>query len=99
MSISIDSKELYVRELTESEAQLINSAKLATPMIMSPDIGKIKDTQEDVKIQHAFLSQDGLNYGLETSDGKYTTKPAAEVELINPKFNWDYIAKQNEKRQ
>ena len=98
MTISLDDKELYLRELTESEAELINSAKLATPMIMCPDKGRIKETSEEITIQHAYLSQNGLNYGFEYSDGKYSTKSADEIELINPKFNWNYIAKQNEKR-
>lgn len=98
MSIRLDYKLLYIRELTEGEKAVIDSALFVTPMLMCPDLGKIKETNEDVKIQHAFLSQEGLNYGFEYADGKYSTKPASEIELLNPKFDWSYIAKQNESR-
>lgn len=98
MSIKLNHELLYIRELTEGEKAVIDSALFVTPMLMCPDIGKIKETQEDIKITHAFLSQEGLNYGFDYADGKYSTKPASEIELINPKFDWAYIAKQNENR-
>lgn len=99
MSISIDKKLLYVRELTEAEAALIDSAVMATPMLMCPDHAKIKETGEEITVGHAFFAADGLHYGFDHADGKYSTLHSDKIELLNPKFDWNYIAKQNESRR
>lgn len=99
MNIKLNKDELYRRELTEDEAKKINSAKAVTPMLMSPDIGRLKKTDEEVKVIHSYNTGEGLHYGIEFfEDSKYSTVHEKDIELINPKFNWVYIANQNEKR-
>jgi hypothetical protein len=98
MSMHLKLEDLFIRELTESEKAAIESAQIATPMIMSPDFGKIKKSGEEIQVNHAFFTHEGMCLGFDTKDGKYSTKLADEIELINPKFNWKYIAQQNESR-
>lgn len=98
MFIKLNHDDLYVRELTELEKATIGSATCVTPMLICPDLGKIIETGEEVKVTHAFLTVEGLHYGFDTSCGKYSTKNSIEIQLLNPKFNWVHVAKQNEKR-
>ena len=98
MYIKLNHDELYIRELTESEKKTIDSATCVTPMLICPDLGKVVATGEEIKVNHAFLTIDGLNYGFDTSSGMYSTKHSSEIQLLNPKFNWVHVAKQNEKR-
>ena len=95
--INLDETKLYVRELTEGEKNRIESAIALSAMSMCPDVG-ILSSGEEVEVSHAFYSADGLNYGITYSDRKYSTVNEAEVTLSNPKFDWKYIADQNEKR-
>jgi hypothetical protein len=94
----LDMDQLYVRELTEQEKQTIDSAVMITPMMICPDLAKIKSTGEEIRVTHAYLTMEGLFYGFDTAQGLYSTLNSSEVELINPKYNWKYVAQWNDAR-
>jgi hypothetical protein len=89
-----DPKHLYIRPLTESEKEKIESATVVTPMAICPDIAQL-DSGEMVEVIHAYRTAEGLTLGFNYPDGKYGSANRSEVNLLNPKFHWEYIADRN----
>lgn len=89
-----DPKYLYIRPLTPDEKEKIDSAQVVTPMTICPDIGQL-DSGEMVEVVHAYRTSEGLTLGFNYSDGKYGSALRSEVNLLNPKFHWEYIADRN----